>query len=361
MSNIIDYIRWRGDLSFKVSTINEIDNLIMARISYLPYEKVEFRNMIGFEELAEQFLKLEPEDFHQIDDIDLIKELVKTERFKNIKFSDQRLKFSTEEEIQFFAITVWLPNGELYISYRGTDATLIGWKEDFNMSFMSNLPSQKEGVNYLEYISKKYPLKKIRIGGHSKGGNVAVYSGIFANEKVKKKIIEITSADGPGFDKDIIETKEYNDILDRIHTYIPQSSIIGRLLEHEEEYRIVESIQKGIMQHDIYSWQVEGPKIKSIKEVTNESNIVNGVVRSWLKETSPRQRKNFIDIVFQILSTTNAQSIHDLSIKNLGKIMDTYNNMEESDKKEIKEILKILFKTSFNTIKSEFPQIINKE
>ena len=361
MSNIVDYIKWRGDLSFEESPMNEIDNLIMARISYLPYEKVQFRDMIGFEKLAEEFLKLEPEDFHQIDDIDLIKELAKSERFRSMKFSDQRLKFSEKEEMQFFAVTVWLPNGELFISYRGTDATLVGWKEDFNMSFMSNLPSQKEGVDYIEYVGKKYPFKKIRVGGHSKGGNVAVYSGIFANAKIQKRIIEITSADGPGFDKDIIETNEYQAILNKIHTYIPQSSIIGRLLEHEEEYRIVESIQKGIMQHDIYSWQVEGPKIKSIEEVTNQSEMINGVVRSWLKSTSPEQRKNFIDIIFQILNTTNVHSVHQLSIKNLGKVMDTYKNMEENEKQEIKDILKILFKTSFNTIKVELPQLMNKE
>ena len=359
MSNIIDYIKWRGDLSFKASPINEIDSLIMARISYLPYEKVKFKDMIGFEKLAEDFLNLDEEKFHQIDDIDLIKELAKSERFKEIKFSDMRVKFSEEEEMQFFSITVWLPNGELFVSFRGTDATLVGWKEDFNMSFMSNLPSQKEAVDYLETISKKYPLKKIRVGGHSKGGNLAVYSGIFTNLKTQNRIIDITSADGPGFDKDIIDTKEYKAILDRIHTYIPQSSVIGRLLEHEEEYRIVESVQKGIMQHDIYSWQVEGPKIKSIEEVTNQSEMVNGVVRSWLKSTSPEQRKNFVDIVFQIFNTTQVETVHDLSIgliKNMGKVMSTYKNIDEEEKKEIKDIVKTLFKTSFSTIKEELLQ-----
>ena len=115
-------------------------------------------------------------------------------------------------------------------------------------------------------------------------------------------------------------------------------------------------MQKGIMQHDIYSWQVEGPKIKSIEEVTNQSEMVNGVVRSWLKSTSPEQRKNFVDIVFQILNTTQVETVHDLSmglIKNMGKVMDTYKNIDEAEKKEIKDIVKTLFKTSFNTIKDE--------
>ena len=113
------------------------------------------------------------------------------------------------------------------------------------------------------------------------------------------------------------------------------------------------------MQHDIYSWQVEGPKIKSIEEVTNQSEMVNGVVRSWLKSTSPEQRKSFVDIVFQILNTTQVETVHDLSmgvIKNMGKVMSTYKNIDEAEKKEINEILKILFKTSFNTIKDELLQ-----
>ena len=256
-----------------------------------------------------------------------------------------------------------MPNNELFVSYRGTDATIVGWKEDFNMSFMINVPSQLEGVKYLEAISKKYFRKKLRIGGHSKGGNVAVYSSIFCDKKTKSKIIDVTNADGPGFDKSIIQTKEYKEILDRIHTFIPQTSIIGRLLEHEEKYQVVESIQKGIMQHDIYSWQIEGPKIKAIKSVDNNSEIVNGIVRSWLKNTTPKQRENFINVVFEIIQQTNATNIHELSaalLKNMGTVLNTYRNIDEEERKEITNILKMLIKTSFSTLKEEIPVLLEK-
>lgn len=358
MANIIDYIKWRGDLSLEVSPLNEIDNLILSRISYLPFEKINFKDKDSFVKLADQFLELKKEDFHQVDDIMLIEELSKSIRFKDLLFSDYFEKVDPLEEIQFSAINIWIPNNEIFVSYRGTDATLVGWKEDFNMSFMNHVPSQLEGVRYLEDIAQKYPRKKIRIGGHSKGGNVAVYSGIFCNHKIKNRIIEITNADGPGFDSLVIKTKEYSQILNRIHTYIPQSSVIGRLLEHEEEYQIVESVQKGIMQHDIYSWQVEGAKIVSISEITNGSEVVNGVVRSWLKNTTTEQRRDFINIVYEIISTTNASSIHELSIgllKNIGTVVDTYKNIGEEEKKEIKDILKILVKTSFHTLKDGIP------
>ena len=112
------------------------------------------------------------------------------------------------------------------------------------------------------------------------------------------------------------------------------------------------------MQHDIYSWQVEGPKIKSIEEVTDQSEMINGVVRNWLKSTSPEQWKNFVDIVFQILNTTKVHSVRDFSIKDMATIIDTYNNMEKDEKKEIKDMVKILFKTSFGTMKEEIPMLM---
>lgn len=357
MSNIVDYIKWRGDLPISVSPMNEIDNLILARISYLPFEKIHLKERASFEELAPKFLALEPEAFHQIDDIDLIKEASQSARFKDILFSDYVENINPKVEEQFAAVTVWLPNNELFVSYRGTDASIVGWKEDFNMSFMMHIPSQLEGVEYLENIARKYLFKRIRVGGHSKGGNVAVYAGIFCKPNVQNRIIEITNVDGPGFDKAIIETEEYNRILTRIHTYIPQDSVIGRLLEHEEKYKVVESIEKGIMQHDIYSWQVEGPCIQGFEEVTNGSEVVNEVVRSWLKNTTPEQRENFINVVFDLIGTTNASTVHDLSnvlLKNIGKVADSYKNIGEDEKKELKEITKILVKSSLETLKKNY-------
>ena len=357
MANIVDYIKWRGDLPMTVAPINEIDNLILARIAYLPYEKVDLQERKSFEELAPRFLKLDEEDFHQVDDMALIKEAAKSVRFKDILFSDYVENKNHETEEQFAAVTVWLPNNELYVSYRGTDASIVGWKEDFNMSFMMHVPSQVEGVAYLEDIATRYKLRKIRVGGHSKGGNVAVYASIFCKPRIQNRIVEVINADGPGFDKTIIESEAYKEIVTRVHTFIPQDSVIGRLLEHEEKYKVVESIEKGIMQHDIYSWQVEGPNIIGYDSVTNGSEVVNEVVRSWLKNTTPEQRKNFINVVFDVINTTKVETVHDLSagiVKNIGKIADTYKNIDDEEKKELKEIFKTLVKSSWDTLKEEY-------
>ena len=167
-------------------------------------------------------------------------------------------KIEVENEKQFSAITIIMPDNTLYVSFRGTDNTIVGWKEDFNMSFKSHIASQISAKEYLNMIAELYPNKKIRVGGHSKGGNIAVYSAIFATPQIRDRIINVYNNDGPGFCEDILETQEYQEMINKVHTYIPQSSIIGRLMNHKEKYTIIESTQKGIMQHDLYSWQILG-------------------------------------------------------------------------------------------------------
>ena len=361
MYSIFDYLKFRGDLSFKQSPLNEVDNIILTRISYMPLDKIELEEKENFFSILEKLSKIEETEF-LMQDKKLCKELLKTERYRNILLSDFSKKINNEIEQQFAAITLWLSEKEIYVVYNGTDESLVGWKEDFNMSFMINVPSQLEGVKYLENIADKYKDVSIHIGGHSKGGNIAVYSGIYCSSQTKQRIIDIFSADGPGFDKEVIGTEQYKEILNKINTYIPQSSIIGRLLEHEEEYNVVKSKEKGIMQHDTYSWEVLGTKIVRAEEMTKESEFVNNVVRDWLKSTTVEQRKNFINILYEILISTQATKIGDLRInvmKNLKTIINTYKNMDEKQKREIKEML-LLFLTSAKGFIKNKPRKIEK-
>ena len=356
MSNINDYLDWRGDILFENSPINEVDNMILSRFSYLPFKKIELKNTETIEKIMEKFKKFKTTDFNITGDDPLSKKLAKSERFKNLKVSDYYANTDMEAEKQFSAITIHLPNDELYISFCGTDNTLVGWKEDFNMSFMQHIPAQLEGVKYLQKVANKYP-GKIHLGGHSKGGNIAVYSAVFAGKEIQDRIIDVTNHDGPGFDESIIETEEYKNILEKIYTYIPQSSIIGRLLEHKEKYKIVQSVEKGIMQHDIYSWQVLGKKIVQMEEVTNGSELINTTLRNWLNETTPEQRKNVIDIVYSLIQTTNATTCKELSesrMKNIGEILKSYKNVDEKDKKMINKMVKSLGSAAKESLKKNF-------
>ena len=218
-------------------------------------------------------------------------------------------------------------------------------------------------MEYLKRISEKYN-EKIHVGGHSKGGNVAVYAAVFAGEKCQDKIIDVTNHDGPGFDEEIIERDEYKRILNKIYTYIPQSSIIGRLLEHEEKYKVVESVEKGIMQHDIYSWQVLGTKIVQMEELTNGSEFINKTIRNWLKETTPEQRKNVIDILYNVVESTEAQTMHEIStakMKSIAKMLKSYKEIDPEDKKMINQVFLGLGQAAKESLKNSFTNTEKKE
>lgn len=353
MPNIIDYIEWRGDLSFENSPINEIDDIIFSRFSYIPFKCIELKDIDTIGDIALKMKDLDIDNYLWDDDKVFLQKIGNCKRFKNIKVSDYIEIFDKAAEKQFAAITLWIQDSKKYISFRGTDSSLVGWKEDLNMGFRKDVPSQKEAVKYLDSIANKYKDNLI-VGGHSKGGNLAVYSAVFCKDNVKDRIERVINADGPGFDNSVILTKNYKKMLNRIQTYIPQSSIVGRLLEHEEEYQVVKSVQKGIMQHDIYSWEIEPTKLIRIPTVTNNSEIFNGIVSDWLKNTTPKQRENFINVIYEIIMETQAQKTSDFrveTVKKIAIILNGYRNVSGEDKKEIEQMVKLLLESTFKILK----------
>jgi len=273
-------------------------------------------------------------------------------RFKNMKVSDYVKNNNFEAEEQFSAITVHLSDNEMYLSFLGTDGSILGWKEDFNMSFMENIPAQLSGKKYTEVVANKYPNKKMILGGHSKGGNVAVYSAFSVSKEIQDRIIKVVNYDGPGFQKKTIDSIENKDIIKKIYTYIPQDSIIGRILEHEEGYEIIKSTEKGIYQHDIYSWQVIRNKMIKLKNTTNSSEKMSETMKTWLKNTTPEQRKIFFDSIFEFFYSTSANAFSEISwIKSTPKLFETYKGMPEKDRKMLIEMIKLFGKAYFLSIK----------
>lgn len=358
MSNVCEYVKWRGDLTLKQSKFNEIDALILTRLSYFPFDQlIQPNEEATVEELSKRFEKADKSTMKILweDDNELFPLMGKSERFGKMSVTQYVNKINAEQEKQFSATTVILPDNTIFVTYRGTDATIVGWKEDFNMCFKSHIASQKDAVEYLNMVSKKYK-RLIRIGGHSKGGNLAVYAAMFTNSKVKKRIINIYNNDGPGFDDEIIKTKEYKKILPKVHTYIPQSSIIGRLLNHEEKYTVVQSIQKGIMQHDLYSWQLEGKEFICLEKVTNGSEIFDKTLKEWLINITPEQRGIVIDTAFDILNTTEVEYFSELKknwFLNIRLMLGRYKNLDDESKKVISEIVQKLVSTVKNIISNE--------
>ena len=363
MANVCDYVRWRGDLTLEQSEFNEIDNLILARFSYFPFDKIIRENEIAtIKELSRRFSNQDVTKLPILwkDDVELFPLMGNSKRFGGMLATKYINKIDAEQEKQFSAITVLMPDGTIYVSYRGTDNTIVGWKEDFNMSFKSHIASQISAKQYLEEIAKEYPSSKIIIGGHSKGGNIAVYAATFASKDVKDRIINVYNNDGPGFCEDVIETPEYQEILPRVHTYIPQSSIIGRLMNHKEKYTIVESVQRGIMQHDLYSWQVLGKEFVTLKKLTNESEFIDKTIKDWLENVEPEKREQVIDAVFEILNTTEAQTMKELKANwfaNVKTILGTYKNIDNDTKEMVWQTVNELLKVAKNNIFEELPKI----
>lgn len=349
MPNIFDYIKWRGDLSLKQSKFNEIDNLILSRFVYFPFDDIISENeTVTIKELGERFLNTNINETRilQKEDTEFFPLMAMSKRFGEMKATKYVNKIDEEKEKQFSAITILMPDDTVYISYRGTDNTIVGWKDDLNMSFKSHVASQLDAVLYLQIIAQYYN-NPIRIGGHSKGGNLAVYASVFANEQTKKRIINIYNNDGPGFDEDVIETNEYKEIIGKVHTYLPQGSIFGRLLNHEERYTVVQSSKVGIMQHDLYTWQVLGNEFIYLKEVTNGSEFIDKTIKDWLKQTEPEQREQVIDIVFEIINSTNAKTFLEIKnewLSNAKILLTSYKNIDSKSKQMILETMSALFK-----------------
>ena len=355
MSNINDYLLWRGDIELdKKYEFNEVDSMILARFSYLRLDKIEFEEEETIENIAGKMQNIKKEEFLYNGDKELITNLGNSLRFKNMLITDYVKTNERKTEKQFSAVTIHISEEEMYISFIGTDSSIYGWKEDFNMAFMDSVPCQIAGKEYLEKIAIKYPNKRIRIGGHSKGGNVAIYAALTANKEIQNRVIKVYNYDGPGFNKEIINKYKENSILKKVETYLPQDSMIGRIMTHEEECTVALSIEKGIYQHDIYSWQVKGTDLIKAKSLTESSEIFSKALTNWLNTTTNEQRKIFFDGIFEVIYSTEVNKLSDIQknlSENMQKIYKKYKEIPETERKTITSMIKLFVKDYFANVK----------
>lgn len=355
MANINDYLLWRGDIKInKASPFNQIDSMVLARFSYLLFDKITLNKKETIKSISNKMKDFPNNKFRYNGDKDLITNLGVSDRFKNMLVTDFIQNTDKAIEKQFSAITVHISDKEMYLSFIGTDSSIVGWKEDFNLTFRDDIPAQHDALEYLNKISQKYPNKKIRLGGHSKGGNIAIYASIYSSKEIQNRIIKVDNYDGPGFDNNIIKSFKDTGILKKITTFIPQDSVIGRLLEHKEKVEIVYSLEKGIYQHDIYSWQLLGKELTHMPNVTASSELIYKTIRNWLKQTTPEQRKVFIDGLFEVFYSTSANTFGEFSstwMKNIPTLFKTYKGISEEDRKTIIKMLKEFGKAYTLTLK----------
>ena len=359
MANLLDYLDWRGDLTLTQDPFNEVDNLILAELSFVdfggivpgPGEKRE----VSLGEAAEAYFAaregraidmgvLVPNQIPE-----MLRRMAAAPRFRDMRLSGYVDHLDTEKAEQFAALTIACGDGALYLSFRGTDDTLAGWKEDFYLSCMREVPAQKKAVEYTETMARQYPRVKLRLGGHSKGGNLAVWAGVFCPLAVQRRIRSVWSNDGPGFHDDILSLPRHTRLAERIHTIVPKSSVVGMLLEHEEDYTVVDSSQQGLMQHDGFSWEVKGSGFVRLHSVTRQARLCDRELRSWVQGLTEERREQFIDSAFQVLEASGAQTLTDLkadSFRAVRLIIKALKDLDRETRDALLQFMSILFRSN---------------
>lgn len=378
MANIEDYILWRGDLNVVQAPFNNVDNLILSNLVYLTFKNIvpelsytkpsilnKFTGLFTQDNSSEKKyitihdavaeMNIQTDGNHHVKiskDIEMAVKLANSKRFGNMKLMYYVDKYDEYIETQFAAITIIMEDNTAYIAFRGTDTSLVGWKEDFNMSFMDKVPAQEEALKYLQTVSSPINIP-LRIGGHSKGGNLAVYSALHIDKSVQDRIIKVYNNDGPGFKSSILETANYRSVQDKIDTIVPQTSIIGMLLEHEEEYIVIKSNETLIMQHDPYSWEVLGPDFVKMEGTTSSSQLIDTTLRQWINDMTIEQREQFIDLLWEVIGASKAKSFSEMAenlFANAVKIGKKINQLDDKSKEILSTALSMLVKSAKNAL-----------
>ena len=308
MSNLLDYIHWRGDISFAAVPVHAVDALILSELAMCRWELgLRERESAPLDEipLLEQGEPVSA-GFCEGNDRKLLDTLRTGERFGKVRLSDYVCETDDVTEKQFAAMAFQLADGSCFVAFRGTDRTLVGWKEDCNMAFTRTVPAQEAARDYLARIAEKHP-GPLYVGGHSKGGNLAMFAAATIDASVRERILAVYNFDGPGLSDLIDAPALYARLTRRLHSFVPQGSIVGLLLAHPDTFTVVKSSGIGFLQHDPYTWQVDGPHFLQLESLSSESVRFDFAFRKWIDGLDEAQRAEFVDTLFSILSASKAQ------------------------------------------------------
>ena len=357
MGTLFDYVAWRGDLTFSQAPFNEVDSLIFALLSYVEYKGVVSEahdgETISLQAAANNFFARNPDPKKVSIGLIVPREIVQllrvakgSKRFRRVGMTGYVNQIDLDAQMQFSAVTFCLETGERVVAFRGTDDTIIGWKEDFNMSFMDVVPAQRRALEYLNEAAKVSD-GNLYMTGHSKGGNLSVYAAMHADAAIKKRLVGVWNHDGPGFRDSVLNDPKYLEIKPQIKTLLPQSSLVGILLEHEEDYTVVKSRQVGFLQHNGLSWDVLGSSFVRVKDISAESKRADKTLKKWIESMTLEQREQLGEALYRILSSDNALTLTDLvSIKNRWILRGL--QMDDDVAKVLKQTIPLLIKASIS-------------
>mgnify|MGYP002739850567 FL=1 len=354
MSTIFDYLDYVAYDSIYDRPFKELDVLALTELTYLPFDRIvpqgdttniEVR-LSDAVELVDRTTDFIVTDQH----LQLVDVLATSKRFKNVKLLNYVDEYDPDVQKQFAAMTYRLTMDVYLVVFRGTDDTLIGWKEDFHMTYMDHVPSQRRAASYLQHVMKEFPKGRFMVAGHSKGGNLAAYACSYLPDHLFERVDAIYCYDAPGLNKAIIETEGYQRIAHLVHRFVPQGSIVGMMLEVPEPATIVKSRAfGGFAQHDTFTWMVEKDGFVTLDQTSPDSQQMDQTLKQWVQEVPDSQLKKFFDTFFGLFLDAGVTSINDLmNLKNFSKIKEIFQNAQDLDPTE-REMLERLAKQLIDT------------
>jgi len=363
---MLDYLEYHGPVSFFEEPLNEVDSLILCQFAYLKFDGLvpevkENKPFVTLQELHahKDYEKLFKNTWFEKNNKRLFENMMASRRFRHLKMNCYTNIIETGWETQFSAITFLLEDGSIYVAYRGTDESIVGWKEDLNMAFQVPIPAQEYSLKYLNMVIGKLH-HPFYIGGHSKGGNLAVYAAMNASKAVQERIIKVYNMDGPSFRQEMLEKYGYAAIAEKTVKILPHSSLVGMIFEQSGDYRVVKSKALGLLQHDPFSWVVKYGRFADVGQVFEGQKFMNDTLNEWILSLNEEQLRAFVDTLYQIISATETDNLFDFSADwkaSLESMSAAVKEVDEPTMKVVKETLKILFQVAQLRVKNEITRM----
>lgn len=361
---IIDYLKEYADVNLKDEPMNDVDSLVLCQFSYLKFDGLvpsvtENGKAVSLQQLYEHpdYEKLYGDERYEKENRALFESMRRCVRFRNMKLNCYINIIETQEdyETQFSAVTFLLEDGTMYVAYRGTDETIVGWKEDFNMAFLSPVPGQELAVKYLNMVTGRLP-RDFYVGGHSKGGNLAVYAAMNCMPQARERILKIYSMDGPGFRPEVLENCDFGQIEERTCKILPHSSLVGMLFEKDIRYQVVESRTFGLAQHNPFTWLVRDGHFVTVSDIYETRRFVDNTLNEWILSLDEKSLRTFVDTVFQVLSASESDNLIDFTAnlkRSMTGVLGAMKDLDEDTQKAVRQTMKSLFEIAGLRMKQE--------
>lgn len=363
MKTVLDYVEEYGIYTLADRPFNEVDGLVLCQMAYFKLDGFvpgpeDNKPSVGIDDLYchKDRNRLFIDDWYRDGNMSLLKAAACSRRFGKLRFNYYSNIINTEFEVQFAAVTLIFEDKTVFLAYRGTDETMIGWKEDLNLAYTRPVQSQLLSKSYIERTAADLA-GKFYVGGHSKGGNLAVYAAMHCSDKTRERILHVYNYDGPGFRPEIAQEEKYAELESKMTKFIPKSSVVGMLLESHEGYEVIESRNLGMMQHNPFSWRIAEQHFVRAKRRSQGKVFRDMMLNEWILSLSQEELQSFIDTLFQVLSASEAEDVLTFTAdfkKSMKAVRSAVKEMDADTKAAFGKIMKSLFDLVGERTRQEF-------